>query len=97
MKNLKIFLIFISLQCCFTAANAQKQFRVLLVTTTRGWHHESIHAGVLALQQLGVHNFFDVVLWEDPNGFTDKYLEQFQAVIFLNTTGDIFNADQHKK
>ncbi|RYE34284.1 MAG: ThuA domain-containing protein, partial [Sphingobacteriaceae bacterium] len=66
MRNLKILLIFISLQLCFTAANAQKQFKVLLVNTTRGWHHESIHAGVLALQQMGVRNFFDVVLWEDP-------------------------------
>ncbi len=97
MKSLKLFLIVLTLQISFAVTvSAQKQFKVLLVTTTRGWHHESIHAGVLALQQLGVHNFFDVVLWEDPNGFTDKYLEQFQAVIFLNTTGDIFDAAQQK-
>ena len=46
---------------------AQKQFKALLVTTTRGWHHESIHAGVLAIQQLGVKNFFQVDLLEDNN------------------------------
>lgn len=79
-----------------TAGAQQKQFRVLLVTTTRGWHHESLHSGVLAIQQLGVKNFFDVVLFEDPNGFTDKFLQGFQAVIFLNTTADIFDSAQQK-
>ena len=33
---------------------------------------------------------------EDPKGFTDKYLAQFQVVIFLNTTGDIFDTAQQK-
>ncbi|HKH61022.1 MAG TPA: ThuA domain-containing protein [Flavitalea sp.] len=74
----------------------QKQFKALLVTTTKGWHHESLHAGVLALQDLGKKNFFDVVLFENPNGFTDKYVEQFQVIIFLNTTGDIFDSAQQK-
>lgn len=73
-----------------------KQFKALLVTTTRGWHHESLHAGVLAIQQLGIKNYFDVVLFEDPNSFTDKNLEQFSVVIFLNTTGDIFDSAQQK-
>ncbi len=90
----------ILLAVCITwvqPATAQvKQFKVLLVTTTKGWHHESLHAGVLAIQQLGVKNYFDVVLFEDPNSFTDKYLESFKAVIFLNTTGDIFDSAQQK-
>ena len=76
--------------------NAQKQFKALIVTTTRGWHHESLHYGVLAIQELAKKNFFDAVLWEDPNGFTDKYLSQFQVVIFMNTTGDIFDSAQQK-
>lgn len=73
-----------------------KQFKALLVTTTKGWHHESLHAGVLAIQQLGVKNFFDVVLFENPDGFTDKYLEQFKVILFLNTTADIFDSAQQK-
>jgi type 1 glutamine amidotransferase len=55
-----------------------------------------VHTGVLAIQQLGIRNFFDVVLMEDPNSITDKNLEQFKAVIFLNTTGDIFDSTQQK-
>ena len=75
---------------------AQKQFNALLVTTTRGWHHESIHAGVLAIQQLDVKHSFKVDLLENNNGFTDKTLSNYQVVIFLNTTGDILNNEEQK-
>jgi len=75
---------------------AQKQFKALLITTTKGWHHESLHSGVLAVKELGVKNFFDVVVFENPNGFTDEYVKQFQVIIFLNTTGDIFDSTQQK-
>jgi type 1 glutamine amidotransferase len=80
----------------FFSASAQKQFKVLLITTTNGWHHESVHAGVIAIQQMGLRNFFDVVYFDDPKSITDKFLEQFQAVIFLCTTGDIFDSAQQK-
>src|SRR5450432_387772 len=94
-KSLLIFLLIQTCFCCMCTAQ-QKQFKALLVTTTRGWHHESLHSGVLAIQDLGKKNFFDVVLFEDPHGFTDKYLEQFQVVIFLCTTGDIFDSAQQR-
>jgi type 1 glutamine amidotransferase len=80
----------------FSVSAQPKQFRALLITTTRGWHHESLHAGVLALKSMALRNFFDLVLFEDPNSFTDKNLEQYQVVIFLNTTGDIFDSAQQK-
>src|SRR3954453_23080165 len=97
MKHLKFFLFIMVFQLSVSfSSSAQKQFKVLIVTTTRGWHHESLHAGVLAIQELGRKNFFDAVLWKDPKGFTDRFLEQFQVVIFLNTTGDIFDSVQQK-
>ena len=98
MKAARFFIYFLLVQTCLCdlVTAQQKQFKALLVTTTKGWHHESLHAGVLAIKELGVQNFFDVVLFENPNGFTDKYLEQFQVVIFLNTTGDIFDSAQQK-
>lgn len=95
-KILLVILLFVQLAWCQTTTAQVKQFRLLLVTTTKGWHHESLHAGVLAIQQLGVKNYFDVVLFEDPNAFTDKYLEQFKVVVFLNTTGDILDSAQQK-
>ena len=98
MKALKFLLSIFLFQLSFHSAifAQQKQFKALLVTTTKGWHHESLHAGVLAIQELGRQNFFDVVLFENPNGFTDKYVEQFSVIIFLNTTGDIFDTAQQK-
>jgi type 1 glutamine amidotransferase len=98
MKKIKLLWVLL-IACTFltTAVYAQpKQFKALIVTTTNGWHHESLHAGVIALKEMANRNFFDAVLFEDPNGFTDKFLEQFQVVIFLNTTGDIFNNEQQK-
>jgi uncharacterized protein len=97
MKAVKSFILFLLFQTgvSFTVM-AQKQFKALLVTTTRGWHHESLHSGVLAIKELGVKNFFDVVLFENPNGFTDEYVAQFQVIIFLSTTGDIFDTAQQK-
>lgn len=92
----RLLLLALFAQILVLTAAAQKQYKILLVTTTRGWHHEALHAGVIALQQLGAKNYFDVVLWEDPNGFTDKYLQQFSAVVFLHTTGDIFDSAQQK-
>ena len=98
MKAIQSFLLHLFLSFCFCATSFSqgKQFKVLLVTTTRGWHHESIHAGVLALQDLGRKNFFDVDLLQDPNGITDKNLDQYAAIVFLNTTGDIFDSAQQK-
>lgn len=96
MKILKSLFIFLIFQTTFCVLASAQQFKALLVTTTRGWRHESIDAGVLALQELGKKNYFDVVLFQDPNGFTDDFLKQFQVVIFLNTTGDIFDSAQHK-
>lgn len=98
MKSARLLFIFFILQLTFCSSTSaqQKQFKALLVTTTRGWHHESIDQGVLALQELARKNFFDLVLFEDPNSITDKNLEQYQVVIFLNTTGDIFDSAQQK-
>jgi uncharacterized protein len=98
MKGIKFLVVFLLVQniLCFNTAAQQKQFKALLVTTTKGWHHESLHYGVGAIKEMGVRNYFDVAILEDPNGFTDKYLEQFKVVIFLNTTGDIFDSAQQK-
>lgn len=97
MKVLKFFILLLVTQTCtYLPGVGQKQFKALIVTTTNGWHHESLHAGVIAIKELANRNFFDAVLFENPNGFDDKFLEQFQVVIFLNTTGDIFKPEQQK-
>ena len=96
MKILKNLLILMVFQSVYSIASAQAQFRALLITTTRGFQHESINAGVLALQELAKKNNFNLKLFEDPKVFNDDFLKQFQVIIFLNTTGDIFDSAQQK-
>jgi type 1 glutamine amidotransferase len=67
---------------------------VLVFTETAGFRHGSIPDAIAAVQQLGAQNGFDVAQTEDPGAFTDANLSQYQAVIFLLTTGDVLDADQ---
>lgn len=68
--------------------------RVLVMTKTVGFYHASIPKGVEAIQKLGADNGFDVEVTKDSSLFTDKYLKKFAAIIFLSTTGTLFNEDQ---
>lgn len=99
MKNLKTVLVLVVTHVfLFTTSLAQekKQFNALLVTKTAGWHHESINEGVTAIKELATRNFFNVQWHQEGSTVTDKYLENFQVIIFLNTTGDIFKEDEQK-
>ena len=62
-----------------SSAQDKKQFNVLLVTKTAGWHHESINEGVAAIKALATRNFFDVQWHQDGIPFTDKYLQNFSG------------------
>ncbi len=76
------------------AALAQ-QFNVLVFSKTEGWHHDSIPAGVAAIEHLGKLHDFTVFWTEDANRvFNDKELAKYQVVVFLSTSGDILNAEQ---
>lgn len=74
-------------------ANAQ-QFKALLFTKTAGFHHTSIHEGVDGVRALASRHNFSVDWQEDPSVFSEQRLKNFDVVIFLNTTGDILNAEQ---
>lgn len=68
--------------------------RVLVFTKTAGFRHESIAVGIAALCGLGEEDGFAVEPTEDAGAFTDVNLARFDAVVFLNTTGDVLDADQ---
>ena len=82
--------------CLATTALAQSPaFRVLVFSATAGYRHASITNGVALIQALGATNNFAVDTTEDPTRFTDTELAQYQAIVFLNTTGDVLtNATQ---
>ncbi len=73
---------------------AQQQFSVLVFSKTTGFRHSSIPNGIAAVQQLGAKNNFGVTATEDSSQFTAANLANYKAVIFLNTTGTVLDADQ---
>ena len=75
-------------------ASAAPVTRVLVFSKTAGFRHPSIPNGIAAIQLLGSQNGFAVVATEDANQFTTANLAQYQAVIWLSTTGDVLNATQ---
>ncbi|MDN4504197.1 ThuA domain-containing protein [Alteromonadaceae bacterium BrNp21-10] len=85
-------IIALSLLVCLSAQ--AKQFNVLLFSKTDGFHHTSINAGVTAIEKLAERHFFNVEWHEDAGKFNAKDLARFDAVIFLNTTGNILNEEQ---
>lgn len=92
------FLAFLVFSCKTTgkgpAPGDKPAFQVLVFSKTSGYRHESIPAGIAAVQKLGQDNNFAVSATEDASFFTKDKLENYQAVIFLNTTMDVLNDAQ---
>lgn len=68
--------------------------KVLVFSKTDGFRHESIEPGKLAFSKLAKENNFKVDFSEDASVFNKSNLKNYNAVVFLNTTGDILNNDQ---
>ena len=71
------------------SAAADALEKVLVFSKTAGFRHDSIPAGIAAIQQLGQQNDFAVDTTEDSAQFNDANLAQYDAVVFLSTTGDV--------
>ncbi|KAA9373008.1 PKD domain-containing protein, partial [Microbispora cellulosiformans] len=71
-------------------------FKVLVFSKTTGFRHDSIPEGIAAVQKLGQDNNFAVDTTEDSAAFTDANLAQYQAVIFMSTTGDPVSTQDQK-
>ena len=76
------------------AADSAPEFAVLVFTKTTGWRHESIPAGLAAIQALGTQAHFAVEASEDAALFTRDQLAHYRVVMFLHTTGHILEAAQ---
>jgi hypothetical protein len=68
--------------------------RILVFSKTDAFRHASIAAGQKAIQQLGKQHGFTVDLTENATKFNEQNLKRYQAVVFLNTTGDVLDAQQ---
>ena len=77
--------------------NVQAQTtRVLIFTKTQGYRHASIETGRAALARMCLDHQVAVDSTENPASFNAGNLKKYKAVIFLNTTGDLFNSAQRE-
>ncbi|MGW5787230.1 ThuA domain-containing protein [Streptomyces sp. NPDC003757] len=75
-------------------AVADPAYQVLVFSKTAGFRHSSIDDGIAALRDLGTANNFAVTATEDAQAFTAGNLAQYEAIVFLSTTGDVLNGTQ---
>ncbi|MFG1918693.1 ThuA domain-containing protein [Micromonospora sp. NPDC048898] len=76
------------------ASAADAPYDVLVFSKTAGFRHDAIPVGIQTIRDLGAANNFTVTATEDAATFTTANLAQYEAVVFLNTTGDVLNATQ---
>ncbi|MBB4080680.1 type 1 glutamine amidotransferase [Lewinella aquimaris] len=72
--------------------------RVLLYTKNgKGFVHDNIPASIVAIEQMGKDNGFEVVATDDPGMFTPDGLEEFDVLVFSNTNNDIFDTPEQEQ
>ena len=72
-------------------AKPAKARKVLVFSKTAGFRHGSIGVGAVSLTEMGKKTgAFEVTHSEDESVFENDSLSEFDAVIMLNTTGEIF-------
>ncbi|MAH13773.1 MAG: hypothetical protein CMO33_08560 [Verrucomicrobia bacterium] len=72
-------------------AKPKKVRKILIFSKTNGFRHGSIATGAKALTMLGEKTgAWTAVHSEDDNMFEPDTLSEFDAVVMVNTTGDIF-------
>jgi hypothetical protein len=78
---------------------------VLVIGQTKGWEHDSISAGMVAIYEMGRDSgLWDAMLRTDVGPITKKKLEKnaknldyFDAIVFVSTTGELDLDDSQKK
>jgi type 1 glutamine amidotransferase len=97
MKNVRQTLCFSLIISLFVTniSVAQEKSKILVFSKTVGFRHDCIEDGITSLKKLGAENNFQIYATEDSEEFA-KIVNDFDAVLFLNTTGDIFDEEQQK-
>ncbi|MCW9708502.1 ThuA domain-containing protein [Fodinibius salsisoli] len=75
---------------------AEENSSILIFSKTEGFRHGSIETGAEAVQKLVSEEELQPLHTENAAYFHPDSLASFEAVIFLNTTGDILNDQQQQ-
>lgn len=80
------------------AAHPQKPRKLLIVTATRGYRHSSIPLGAATLQAMGEKTgAFQATISDDIAAFEPAQLAQYDGVLMLSTTGELFRPAEFDK
>lgn len=80
----------------FTVAVQGHPRSILLFSRTTGYRHDAIPVARHALIELGIQKGWTIAATEDPAVFTKNGLKNYDAVVWLMTTGTVLDADQKK-
>lgn len=92
MRFISLVLVCLMTQICF----GQDSKTVLIFSKTAGFRHKSIPKGAETVSKLLKEQHIKYVHSEDALYFSADSLKKFDAVVFLNTTGDILDDTQKK-
>ncbi|WP_026932826.1 ThuA domain-containing protein [Christiangramia echinicola] len=76
------------------SSSLTSQENILIFCETDGFVHNSIDAGTQALQQLGREDGFSTTVSRDSRFLVENELNQFDLIIFFQTTGDVLNSEE---
>jgi len=69
--------------------------KVLIFSQTNGYRHKSIPLGLESFSVVGKETgAFKAVVSNDLSNFEPENIKQFDAICFLNTTGEVFSPDK---
>ena len=93
-----IFLVALAFCCLlFIGCDSKKRegnAKVLVFSKTMGFKHTAIPDGIAAIQKLGAENNFEVDTTKNAAIFEEDSLQQYSAIIFMSTTGNILDHKQ---
>jgi len=98
MKQFTKFISFCLFIAIFSISNisAQQTKSVMVFSKTEGFRHDCIEVGIKSIQKLGKENDFKVDMTEDSKVLISG-LNNYDVIIFLNTTGNILTDTQQEK
>jgi cytochrome c len=94
MNILRVAMVLLAGFCGLLNLGAASSYEVLVFSKTAAFRHASIPDGITAIRRLGTNNNFSVDATEDATVFNDTNLAQYEAVVFLMTTGDVLDNNQ---
>ncbi|MGJ8744434.1 ThuA domain-containing protein [Polaribacter sp.] len=96
MSLKKIIVAFFSFFLVFSAFSQQNETSILVFSKTGGYKHKSIPSGISFFKNLQKETHWKIDFSKDSNDFTSENLKNYNVVVFLSTTGNIFDEKQKK-